>query len=294
MKELKGKNAVVTGAASGIGLAITERLLDEGMCVVMADIERTRLDQEAERLSKRGKVHAVVTDVSDLASIQALKASAEAAFGPTHALFNNAGVEAPAEYAIDTPLRHWEWIVSVNMWGVVHGCMTFMPGMNERNEGHVVNTSSIGGLMAVPFHVPYSMVKHGIVGLSMGLQTEQRMRNSNVGVSVLCPTFTATSLLDSSRNFPKRLGDPSMGTLSEAGRKVDEWERSVVTTTTPPSEMARLAIDAMKAGRFWAVPDWPLVLASGGTLQDHIKDLWATSMDGRDLPIMDPRKTVKT
>jgi NAD(P)-dependent dehydrogenase (short-subunit alcohol dehydrogenase family) len=294
MRELKGRNAVVTGAASGIGLAMVEMLLKEGMRVTMADIEKTRLDKEAQRLAARGEVHAVVTDVSKLESIQALQASAEKAFGPTHALFNNAGVEAPAEYALETPMRHWEWIVTVNMWGVVYGCMTFLPGMNERNVGHVVNTSSIGGLMAVPFHVPYSMVKHGIVGLSMGLQTEQKMRGSEVGVSVLCPTFTATSLLESTRNFPKHLGDPSMGKLTEAGKKVDDWERSVVTTTTPPSEMARLAIDAMKAGKFWAVPDWPLVMGSGGTLQDHIKDLWASSMDGRDLPIMDPRKTVKT
>jgi NAD(P)-dependent dehydrogenase (short-subunit alcohol dehydrogenase family) len=209
-------------------------------------------------------------------------------------LCNNAGVEAPAEYALDTPLKHWEWIASVNMWGVVYGCMTFLPGMNERDEGHVVNTSSIGGLMAVAFHVPYSMVKHGIVGLSMGLQAEQVARGSKVGISVLCPTFTNTALLDSTRNFPSRLGDPSMGQISEAGRKVDDWERANITKSTPPSEMARLVVDAVKAGRFWAVPDWPLTLASGGTLQDHIKDLWCSSMEGRDLPIMDPRKTVKT
>ena len=293
MKDLKGKNAVVTGAASGIGLAIVERLLDEGMRVTMADIEPERLAKEAKRLSAYGTVHTVVADVSKLEQVEAMRDSAEKAFGPTHALFNNAGVEAPAEYALETPLRHWEWIVRVNMWGVVYGCMTFLPGMNARGVGHVVNTSSIGGLMAVPFHVPYSMVKHGIVGLSMGLLAEQRMRCPEVGVSVLCPTFTATALLESARNFPKDLGDPSMGELTEAGRKVDEWERSVVGTTTPPSEMARLAIEAMKAKRFWAVPDWPMTLGSGGTLQDLIKDLWASSMDGRDLPVMDPRKTVK-
>lgn len=286
---LEGRTAVVTGAASGIGLALCERLLAEGMQVVLADVEADRLDEAADGLGAPDRVLAVTTDVTDAAAVELLRDRTEERFGPAYLVCNNAGVEAPAEYALDIPMRYWQWIVNVNLWGVVHGCLSFLPGMLVRGEGHVVNTSSLSGLLAVPFHVPYSMAKHGIVGLSMGLQAEQVARGSAVQVHVLCPPLVRTRLLESDRNLPGASEGPKMAGLSADGAHVDRWEREMMQQSVGPEEMARLVVESVQTGRFWALPDWPMPLPRGGTLQDYIKDTWTSAVDDRTLDILDLR-----
>lgn len=285
---LRGRTAVVTGAASGIGFALCERLLAEGMRVVMADVEADRLSKAADALGGTGAVLAVPTDVTDARAVEQLRDRAEDHFDPAYLVCNNAGVEVPAEYALDIPMPYWHWIVSVNMWGVVHGCMAFLPGMLSRGEGHVVNTSSLSGLLPVPFHVPYSMAKHAIVGLSMGLQAEQVARASEVQLHVLCPPLVRTRLLDSDRNLPAAT-ERAMAELSEDGARVDRWERDTMGQSVGPEEMARLVVEAVLAGRFWAVPDWPMPLRGGSTLQDYIKGIWTSAVDDRTLDVSDLR-----
>ena len=154
MADLSGKVAVVTGAASGIGLAIAERCLSERMSVVLADVEEDALELAADRLAARGKVLAVPTDVSVAESVEHLRDQAEA-FGPVYLLCNNAGVGgAGPGPAWEKPISVWQWVLEVNLWGVIHGLRAFLPAMVERNEGHIVNTASVAGLVPFPFAAP--------------------------------------------------------------------------------------------------------------------------------------------
>ena len=207
MENLDGKVAVVTGAASGIGRAMAERFLSEGMAVVAADVEESALETTAEQLrAGGGEVEAVLTDVSDPASVQALAAAAKNRFGTFHVICNNAGVGGHLGRVWETPVADYRWVIDVNLWGVIYGIITFVPTLVEQGEGHVVITSSIAGWRGGPCLGPYAATKHAVLGLSESLRQELELAEANVGVSVLCPGLVNTNIMASARNWPTALG----------------------------------------------------------------------------------------
>ena len=197
MKEFQGKVAVVTGAASGIGRALAERCAQEGMRVVLAGINEQTLMQASQELQAIGaSVLAVQTDVSKAADVEALAQKAFDTYGAVHLLFNNAGVGAGISLWEST-LADWEWTLGVNLWGVIYGIRAFVPRMLEQDtEGHIVNTASIAGLVSGPGLGIYRMTKHGVVTLSETLYHELALRGAKVKVSVLCPGFVNTRIMD--------------------------------------------------------------------------------------------------
>lgn len=255
-----GKIAVVTGAASGIGLALAERFADSGLHLVLADVDEVGLADAGERIASRGvETLEVRTDVSDEAAVQALAASCIERFGAVHVLCNNAGVESTADPWFG-PLSSWEWVLNVNLWGVIHGVRAFLPTMIEQGQGHIVNTASMAGLMP-GFGPSYDASKHAVVALTENLYASMASAGQPVGVSVLCPGWVRTRLLDANRNWPADLGDaPPPGLGAEiverhVGRAIDEG--------MTPAAVADLVADAVTANRYWVLshPDFVEVAA---------------------------------
>ena len=208
MEQLEGKTAVVTGGGSGIGRAVATQLAAAGMHVVVADIQRDALDATVTDLGARGgRVIGVRTDVSDAASVEALAEAAVAEFGGVHLVHNNAGVGVGGPVWTHTE-RDWQWVLGVNLWGVIHGIRTFVPRMLEQGgPAHVVNTASMAGLISVPYLGAYNVSKHGVVTLSETLHRDLRLAGSDIGVSVLCPGLVMTNIFESERNRPDTLAD---------------------------------------------------------------------------------------
>jgi len=240
-----GRVAVVTGAASGIGRAMAERFAGEGMRVVMADIEEPALSEAAALVERRGgEVLPVRTDVSRPEQVDALRDRALDAFGAVHVVCNNAGVGGWERGVSiwELTLTEWDWVLGVNLWGVIHGMRTFLPVLLEQPAAHVVNTASIAGL--IPARGPYGVSKHGVVALSEGLSLELRQRGAAVGVSVLCPGYVKTRILESARNRPDTV--PSPGSL-----RVDD--HPLLRSGIEPAVVADRVVDAIRAGRFYVL-----------------------------------------
>lgn len=198
MQDFKGRVAVVTGAASGIGLGVTERFLSEGMKVVLADLERESLDREVSRLSKAGAdVLGVECDVRDPDSVADLAKQTLSHYGAIHVVMNNAGV-APAGPMLETTPEDWRWIVDVNVLGVAYGVSTFGPILRDAGEGHIINTASEAGHVSSAVLGMYTATKHAVVGLSESLFRE--LEGSGVGVHCLCPNLVDTQIFNSERN----------------------------------------------------------------------------------------------
>jgi NADP-dependent 3-hydroxy acid dehydrogenase YdfG len=214
--------AVVTGAASGIGFAVAARAAAEGMTVVLADIDTGKLRDAAASLRGTGsEVHSVWVDVSDRESVADLARRVREDAGDAWLLVNNAGVYLSAPFT-QMPPADWEFVVGVNLWGVVHCMQAFLPGMVERDSGHVVNTSSIDGLVTVRNAAGYVAAKHAVSALSETVYRELEEAGSSVGISVLCPAAVATDILNSGRHRPSRLGPAASGRgtrLPAAGRR---------------------------------------------------------------------------
>lgn len=244
--ELDGKVAVVTGAASGIGRALSERCLAEGMSVVLADIEGEKVRSVADALaSAGGAVHAVEMDVADSDQVEALRDEAVATFGAVHLLANNAGVGSPRPNLSTSPAL-WRWITGVNLLGVAYGVSAFAPLMVEQGEGHIVNTASEAGLTPSPILGAYHATKYAVVGLSESLALE--LNGTGVGVSCLCPELVDTLVFESTRNAPAELGlgDPPPVDI----RQVEQWMQTVAMD---PADVAAQVVYAVKAGRFWVL-----------------------------------------
>lgn len=243
--ELTGKVAVVTGAASGIGLATARRFVADRMQVVMADIEQPALDAAADELrSAGGSVSVCTVDVADPAQVAALRDHALAEFGAVHVLFNNAGVGGTGTPTWRTSTAVWEWVVSVDLLGVAWGVREFTPLMVEQGHGHIVNTASEAGLCATPMLGAYHAAKYGVVGLSEALAME--LAGTGVGVSCLCPELVATKIFESTRNAPSHLGLPPPPPVDMAG-----LEAFMHTTALDPAVVADRVHDAIVDGSFW-------------------------------------------
>ncbi len=254
MKEFRNKVAVVTGAASGMGKAMAERFAAEGMRVVLADVEAGALTAAEREVRMRGTdVLAVRTDVSKAADVEQLAARAAEAFGPVHVLCNNAGVGGIGGLLFNQRLEDWEWTLGVNLWGVIHGIRTFLPSMLGHGEdGHIVNTASVAGLISGPFQIPYNVSKYGVVALSEGLHRELALIGSRIRVSVLCPGFVATRIMESERNRPAELPVPPLG-QAEVGYA--EMMRQRVGAGLAPVEVARQVLEAIRDDRFYIITD---------------------------------------
>src|SRR5262245_46038238 len=208
VKTFKDRIAVVTGAASGIGLALAERFAAEGMKIVMADIEATALaTAEAALRRKAPAVLAVEVDVARPDDVERLARETYAAFGAAHVLCNNAGV-AVIGAAHEHSLADWQWVINVNLWGVIHGVRAFLPRMLAGGgEGHIVNTASMSGLTTAPFMSVYDVTKHAVVALSESMYKEFALTGVPIGISVVCPGLIKTSIMQSARNRPPELAD---------------------------------------------------------------------------------------
>ncbi len=251
MEDLNGRVAVVTGAASGIGLGMAEGFLGEGMKVVLADVDSSALDATCKTLAEAGgSVLAVPTDVSDPSQVESLRDSALAAFGQVHVVCNNAGVGGGGPIW-QVPMEVWHWIFGVNVFGVVHGIRSFVPLLMAQGEGHVVNTASAAGLISSPFLGPYCATKHAVVAMSETLAFE--LADTNVGVSVLCPMWVKTRIHESDRNAPPGVAEAMASQLADfEGMK--DIVAGLVGGGLEPSVVAGKVIAAVKAGEFYVLP----------------------------------------
>lgn len=254
MKELQNKVAVVTGAASGIGRALAGRFADEKMAVVLADVDEAALGRAEDELRTAGtETLAVATDVASDESVAELARRTVARFGTAHVVCNNAGVAAfGACWEIDPSV--WEWVLGVDLGGVINGIRHFVPLLLEQGEGHVVNTASMAGLLVGPYAAPYTVAKHGVVGLSETLHHELGLRSSPVKVSVLCPGYIKTNLMDDER-WKSRLGDTSYIPEDVGSTFVRQMFTDGIESGASPDELAELVVGAIREERFWVLND---------------------------------------
>jgi len=253
MKHFKNKVAVITGAGSGIGRAIADRCVQEGMKVVLADIEQQALDRAEQELKSMGAgVMAVLTDVSSADSVEALAQKALHAFGEVHLLCNNAGVGAGST-VWDSTLADWQWVMGVNLWGVVHGIRAFMPLMLAQDtECHIVNTASVAGLLPYHSSAPYQVTKHAVVALSENLYFSLAQRNAKIKVSVLCPGWVKTRILESERNRPEEYLNPSQQQIFRPENEAIMQEmRQAVEAGMSPDHLAGFVFDAIREEKFY-------------------------------------------
>jgi NAD(P)-dependent dehydrogenase (short-subunit alcohol dehydrogenase family) len=252
MEELAGRVAVVTGAASGIGLGLARRFAQEGMRVVLADIERAPLEVAVEQLRSSGaEAIGVATDVSDGAQVEALAEATIARFGAVHVVCNNAGVESGARFA-DIPVATWEWVLGVNLWGVLHGCRVFLPLIREQGEGHIVNTASLAALATgLATFAPYTTSKFAVLAASECLELELLAAGEQVGVSVLCPGVIATNMCEAERNRPA--GVPSTAEDPLRQSILGRLRELVVEVGMDPAEVAEMVVGAIRARRFFVL-----------------------------------------
>jgi NAD(P)-dependent dehydrogenase (short-subunit alcohol dehydrogenase family) len=298
MDDFTGKVAVVTGAASGIGLALARRFASEGMQVVLADVEREPLDSAAEAIARdigADRVLAVPTDVRDEAAVEALATATFDRFGTAHVLCNNAGVGVGG-LAWTVPADRWRWIVEVNLLSVAHGIRAFVPRMIEQGEGHVVNTASAAGILTGPAMSPYFATKHAVVALSESLYFDLGIVGAPVGVSVLCPEWVRTRIAESERNRPDDVEpmapfgpvtasaapDGAVG-AADGDEPADQppgespirgMVQQLVDTGLAPDDVAGMVLDGIRTGRFWIV--------THPTTVDQARRRWdAIASDGR-------------
>jgi NAD(P)-dependent dehydrogenase (short-subunit alcohol dehydrogenase family) len=248
--DVSGKTAVITGGASGIGLATAKRLASQGAKLVLADIEQGPLDEAVKELQATGaSVLGVQCDVARLGDVERLRDATLGEFGAAHVVFNNAGVGGGP--TIGSPIELWRWVSSVNLDGVVHGVHVFLPLLLEQDEGHIVNTASLAGLGGVPGMGPYCATKFAVVGLSESLYYDLALRRSKVGVSVLCPGFVRTRIAESGRNMPADLKSLSpsgdVAALESAGA-------AAVAKGIDPAIVAEHVAGAIERGEFWVLP----------------------------------------
>ncbi len=248
----KDPRAVVTGGAGGIGRAFCLALARRGGRVLVADVNLASAEETASMVrAAGGQAHVVKCDVSSKDDVYALPGVMKERFGGTDLVFNNAGV-AVGGPVHEIPVSDWEWLMGINLWGVIHGCLAFLPELRAQRSGHFVNVASAAGLLAGPRLAPYNVSKAGVIALSESLSTE--LAPDGVGVSVLCPTFIKTNIHKASRSHGE-------GTREAGERLMDRAKKT-------PDEIAEITLDAVAKGQLYIVP--------------HADGLWAWRMKRAD------------
>jgi NAD(P)-dependent dehydrogenase (short-subunit alcohol dehydrogenase family) len=257
MDELAGKVAVVTGAASGIGNAFARRFAADGMKVVLSDIEAPALERAADELAATGaSVLPVVTDTSIRSSVEALAQQTFDHFGSVHVVCNNAGVGSRGLKLVDVPERDFEWVLGVNLWGVMHGIWAFLPHLRAQNEGHVVNTASISGFSHRPRMGPYNASKAAVIAVSETLQFELEDEGSDVGVTVVCPGWVRTNISQAVRNLPEQYHYELTPEQAVEMAEYKAHRKHVVTGgAIEPDELADQVRNAVVAKQFYVFTD---------------------------------------
>jgi NAD(P)-dependent dehydrogenase (short-subunit alcohol dehydrogenase family) len=260
MQQLQARVAVITGAASGIGLAMAECFARAGMKLVLADIETAALQRAlAQVQAQDAQAIAVTVDVADAASVERLADAAYGAFGAVHLLCNNAGVTAPAllQPTWENSLQDWHWVMAVNLMGVVHGVRCFVPRMLAGGEeGHIVNTASVAGLLTGSG--PYFASKHGVACLTEGLYKDLKTMGAKLSASVLCPGVIRTAILDAERNRPAQFGGPTdLSGLSPASQHWANGFRAAIEAGIDPAVVADAVAEAIVHDRYYIIPAQP-------------------------------------
>jgi NAD(P)-dependent dehydrogenase (short-subunit alcohol dehydrogenase family) len=266
--DLIGKVAVVTGGASGLGRAIAERCVRAGMRVSIADVEEGALARTVRELRDAGaEVIGVPTDVSSVEDVARLRDETLDQLGGAHLLCNNAGIGHGAPL-IEVPLERWRWMMDVNVWGLIHCCRTFVPMLVEQDEGHVVNVSSLAGVLAAPTFGAYSTTKAAIVGYSEALAQELRAAGSAVGVSVVCPTIIKTTGTTSDRNKPSYVADKT-----DSEHAINQALAAAMDAVgMDASEVAATILDGVRTDTFFVFPNQEAADHSIATLVAWMRD----------------------
>lgn len=256
MQLKEGQVVVVTGAGSGLGRAFALYAAGLGLRLALADVQEDALTATRQEVEARGAVAiAVRTDVSKASQVEAFAQATMAAFGAVHLVLNNAGVAAGG-LLWEHSLNDWEWILGVNLWGVIHGIRTFTPLMLAQAErasayrGHIVNTSSMAGLVSPPLFGAYSASKHAVVALTETLYQDLALVTDQIGCSVLCPYFIPTGIREAERNRPAELGNASPPTRSQTVMQAFTQEALAASSMTA-ERMAELTFEAVSEGRFY-------------------------------------------
>jgi NAD(P)-dependent dehydrogenase (short-subunit alcohol dehydrogenase family) len=261
MKDFKGKVAVISGGAGGIGFGLAKHCAAQGMKVVLADIEGPALTEAVRILRSEGaEVLGLHTDVSKLADIEKLAAKTLETYGGVHLLFNNAGVQTgKGEPFWESTIADWQWVLGVNLWGVVHGIKVFLPIMlQQKTPCHVVNTASVAGLMSSSVLGIYSVSKAAVIMLSETLYLQLKENNSSIGVTVACPSVVRSRLNDAERNRPLELANPPSGPLTQRQQAIINLFQQLNEKGMPPEHFAGLVFEAIQNDKLYLLshPDY--------------------------------------
>src|SRR5690242_20576036 len=244
MKDLRGKTAFVTGGASGIGLGMARAFGRAGMNVVLADIEEKAAKASAEQLaSQQIKATPIICDVADRGSVRAAALEAVATYGKIHVVCNNAGVGGPSGILGVAKPGEWDWVIDVNLKGVVYGVETFLPLLKSHGEGgHIVNTASLAGLMSGPGLEPYNATKHAVVTLSEAWRVQ--LAPAGIGVSVLCPGVVRTNIIEGRRNRQARY--TAEGTSDASQQILGQGARAMIEQGLDPDIVGELVVEFVR------------------------------------------------
>ncbi len=278
MTDFENKTAFVTGAASGIGLALSQALVAHGAKVMMADIDAENLAEAASKIGAPDKVETIICNAAEQASVEAAAKATRDRFGSVHFVFNNAGVSLAGRSG-NIAIKDWQWIVDINLLGVVYGVEAFLPAMQAHGEGgHIINTASMAGHFATGYMPPYHATKFAVVGYSEALAME--LKGSDIGVSVLCPTWVKSKIYDAAVGRPSVDGKPDE---SSKTNPVYESTKALVDNGMSAERFAELVLISVAKKRFYVFNDpeargaidmrRDLILADYDACLDDLKDI---------------------
>jgi len=275
MTNFKNQVAVITGAANGIGFGIAERCAQEGLKIVLSDIETEALAKAEHKLRAAGAdVISVQTDVSKAQEVEKLAQKTIDAFGKVNFIFNNAGVSGGTGNSWERTQSDWEWTLGVNLWGVIHGIRTFVPIMLEQDtECYVINTASTAALISMPGEVIYSASKHAIISMSETLHLELEQIESKIKVAVICPFLVNTKIITSERNRPKtQQNQTKQAPKAQEDAPVDDAWAKALEQGQSPAELANCVFQAIREDKFYIIPDPAMKPMAESRMQDIMQE----------------------